>query len=122
IAYVSDETGRNEIYVRPASGSGARKQISTEGGIWPVWSRHQMEIFYLNGKKLMSAAIDPQTGSRGPVSVVLELKFSPVNSIFGVAPDDDHFLMSVTPDHPSPTHYNVILNWFTELQQRVPTR
>ena len=122
IAYVSNETGRDEIYVRPPTASGARKQISTDGGVWPIWSHNGKEIFYLNDKKLMSAAIDPQSGSSGKVSMVLELKFQPVVPMFDVLPDDEHFLMSMPSEHPSPTHYNVILNWFGELQRLVPTR
>lgn len=122
IAYVSNETGRNEIYVRPATTAGARKQISTDGGAWPIWSHNGKEIFYINDRKLMSAAMDLQSGSAGKVSLVLELKSQPVQSMFDVMPDDQHFLMSMTSEHPAPTHYNVILNWFEELQKLVPAR
>jgi serine/threonine-protein kinase len=118
IAFVSNETGRNEIYVRPAAAAGARKQVSTDGGIWPVWSHNRKEIFYLNDRKLMSSAIDPQSGLPGKVSMVLELMFQPRNASFDVMPDDEHFFMTMSSEHP-PTYYNVILNWFSELQQRV---
>jgi Tol biopolymer transport system component len=95
ITYVSDETEHPEIYLRAATGSGSRKPISTDGGTWPVWSHRGNEI--LNNRKLMSATFDLQSGSVVKVSLVEELKTPPVNGIFDVMPDDDHFLMSITP-------------------------
>ena len=44
IAYTSDESGRNEVYVRPFPGPGERRQISADGGYGPVWSRSRSEI------------------------------------------------------------------------------
>jgi eukaryotic-like serine/threonine-protein kinase len=46
IAYVSTETGRPEVWVSPASGAGARRQISTAGGVSPAWSRRTKELFF----------------------------------------------------------------------------
>ena len=53
IAYVSDESGRYEVYVRPFPGPGEKWQISTQGGVEPVWSRDGRELFYWNEDKLM---------------------------------------------------------------------
>ena len=47
IAYQSSESGRNEIYVRPFPGPGARHLISTDSGKGPVWSADGTELFYL---------------------------------------------------------------------------
>ena len=47
LAYMSDESGQYEIYVRPFPGPGGRQQISTDGGINPVWAHGGQEIFYL---------------------------------------------------------------------------
>ncbi len=52
LAYVSDESGRYEVYVQPYPGPGGKRQISTEGGTEPVWSRNGRELFYRNGKKM----------------------------------------------------------------------
>jgi serine/threonine-protein kinase len=49
IAYVSDETGRSEIYVRPFPGPGGKWQISTNGGPWPRWSPKGKELFFWTG-------------------------------------------------------------------------
>ena len=46
IAYTSDESGRNEIYVGPFPGPGGKQQISTSGGRQPKWRGDGKEIFY----------------------------------------------------------------------------
>ena len=57
VAYVSIESGRLEVYVRPVSGPGGKQQVSTEGGNSVVWSRDGSELFYLNGSLMMAARI-----------------------------------------------------------------
>ena len=46
LAYASRDTGRLEVYVRPFPGPGGRTQISSGGGIYPIWSGTKHEIFY----------------------------------------------------------------------------
>ena len=46
IAYVSIESGRSEVYVRPFPGPGGKWQISTAGGTYPVWSPARKELLY----------------------------------------------------------------------------
>jgi Tol biopolymer transport system component len=58
IAYQSDETGRNEIYVAPFPGPGGKPQISTAGGTLPRWRADGKEIFYIAlDQKLMAAEV-----------------------------------------------------------------
>jgi len=47
IAYQSNESGRYEVYVQPASGSGGRWQVSRDGGLYPLWNRNGREMFYV---------------------------------------------------------------------------
>jgi serine/threonine protein kinase/Tol biopolymer transport system component len=47
IAYISNESGANEIYVRPFPGPGGKTQISTGGGSVPQWSRTGKELYYI---------------------------------------------------------------------------
>ena len=68
IAYTSNESGRNEVYVRPFGGgasSGSRKwQISTGGGRYPIWSRDGRELFYETPEsQIMVAAYTTQADS-----------------------------------------------------------
>jgi serine/threonine-protein kinase len=57
MAYVSDESGRKEVYVRPFSGAGGRVKISSEGGAEPVWSRGGRELLYRQGNQFFSVDI-----------------------------------------------------------------
>ena len=57
LAYVSDESGRNEVYIRSFPESGTRIQISTEGGTGPLWSRDGKELFYSFGRQMMDVNI-----------------------------------------------------------------
>src|ERR1019366_2369556 len=57
MAYVSNESGRNEIYVVAYPGPGGKWQISTEGGTEPIWNRNGRELFFRDGKKMMAVDI-----------------------------------------------------------------
>ena len=54
LAYRSNESGRQEIYVQPFPATGAKWQISAEGGEEAAWAGSGREIFYRNGGKMMS--------------------------------------------------------------------
>jgi eukaryotic-like serine/threonine-protein kinase len=67
VAYQSDESGRDEIYVRPFPGPGGQWQASTGGGISPRWRADGKELYYLAPDlKLMAAAVVPQGGAVAP--------------------------------------------------------
>ncbi len=57
LAYVSDESGRDEVYVRPFPGPGRRWPISTGGGQEPLWSPDGRELFYRVGRKFMALPV-----------------------------------------------------------------
>ncbi len=57
MAYQSDETGRTEVFVRPFPNTdGGKKQVSSGGGLAPLWSRDGKELFYLSGDNNMMLA------------------------------------------------------------------
>ena len=56
LAYTSNESGVNEIYVRPFPGPGGRWQVSNGGGDQPVWSRDGRELFFLSTEGVLMAA------------------------------------------------------------------
>ena len=56
LAYVSNRSGRDEVYVVPFPDAGASlQQVSTDGGVEPVWAHSGLELFYLNGAKQLVA-------------------------------------------------------------------
>jgi Tol biopolymer transport system component len=68
LAYVSNETGRDEIYVRPIGTAGGRKRVSTEGGTWPAWARSGKELFFVKRRqtRIRHAGCASQSGRPGP--------------------------------------------------------
>jgi eukaryotic-like serine/threonine-protein kinase len=124
LAYVSDQSGRPEVYVRSYPGPGRRWQVSTDGGGEPTWARDGRELFYRNGRKMMSVQIAEGSIFRPSTPRLLFEGDFPVGEPvidFDVHPDGQRFVM-IYPDRPDPpvTHINVVLNWFEELKQRVP--
>ena len=55
--YVSDESGRSEVYVRPYPGPGQKWTISTDGGSEPIWPRKSGQIFYRNADAMMVVGV-----------------------------------------------------------------
>jgi serine/threonine-protein kinase len=125
LAYVSDESGRNEIYVQPYPGPGGKWQISTEGGIEPAWNPHGRELFYRSGDKMMAVDVTTQPAlSAGKPRMLFKGPYQAgASSNYDVSPDGQRFLMlkPVESAQSAPTQINVVLNWFEELKQKVPT-
>ncbi len=126
LAYISDESGRFEIYVQAYPGPGGKWQISTEGGAEPLWNPNGRELFYRSGDKMMGVDIATQPSfSAGKPRVLFEGRYNPAYgtaSNYDVSPDGQRFLM-IKPNETgeaSPTQINVVLNWFEELKRRVP--
>ena len=128
LAYISDESGRREVYVQPYPGPGGKWQISTEGGREPVWNRNGRELFYRIGNKMMAVDISTQPSfAAGKPRMLFEGQFALARGTspnYDVSLDGQRFLM-VKPagqEQSAPSQINVVLNWFEELKRRVPTK
>ena len=127
IAYVSDESGRDEVYAQPFPGPGGKWQISTDGGTEPVWNRNGRELFYRSGNKMMVADIATQLSFvAGKPRMLFEGQYQPTPGTapnYDVSSDGQRFLMLKPSEQAqaAPTQINVVLNWFEELKQKVPT-
>ena len=127
LAYVSDESGRKEIYVQPYPGPGGKWQISTEGGAEPTWNRNGRELFYRSTDKMMAVNIATQPSFVvSKPKVLFEGQYvptSPTSLTYDVSPDGQRFLMLKPSESAevAPTQIDVVLNWFEELKQKVPT-
>ena len=123
LAYVSDESGRDEVYVRPFPGKGGKWQISNEGGRQPVWARTGREIFYGNGDKMMAVAVETEPTFRaGKPALLFEGQFLGSGGQFhqyDVSLDGQRFVMVQVAEHSTQIH--IVQNWFEELKPRVPT-
>ena len=119
MAYLSDASGRNEIYVQPFPGPGTRVLVSTEGGTAPVWSPNGRELFYRAGTALMSAAV--RAGNRFEAdkpSLVLDGPYqsdSTGHPSYDVARTGERFLMLRTES--SLGEIRVVLGWSEALKR-----
>ena len=120
IAYASDESGRNEVYVAPFPGRGgapSKWQISTTGGTQPRWRSDGQEIFYLGpDMKVMAAAVKGQ-GSAFEVGAVRPLfdtraprTINP-RSAYDVSPDGQRFLVNTLAEQAAPAPITLVVNW-----------
>ncbi|MGH9199712.1 MAG: protein kinase domain-containing protein [Vicinamibacterales bacterium] len=126
LAYQSDESGRQEIYVRPFPRVDDGKWLVSRGGGWsPAWSPSGRELFYLNGSTLMAVPIQPGPGTALEIGVPAPLFDGPFDvgaNNFDVGPDGTYFVMIEADSSARHTQVDVVLNWLEELKQRVPTR
>jgi len=124
IAYEAEVSSRSEISVAPFPGPGPRRQVSTNGGTEPLWSRDGRELFFQNGATLMGVNVTGgSTLSASTPHVVHEGRF--LKSINGNTPssitrDGTRFLriQQVEPER-AITHIDLVLNWFDELKARL---
>jgi len=124
LAYVSDESGRNEVYVVSYPRGEGRWIISAGGGSEPVWSPDGRELFYRHGNAMMAVPVQSQpTFSAGAPKALFEsdLKMGVYDSLsYDVAADGREFLMIERRLELAPNQLNVVLDWDRELQRKVP--
>ena len=124
VAYTSDESGGNEVYVQSFPAGGGKWQVSSKGGDWVRWRRDGREMFYIAAdRKLMSVAVQAVSGSLefGTPRALFTIPFTQSSTgnlgpyTYDVAPDGQRFLAAApVADAASPT-MTVILNWQAEL-------
>jgi Tol biopolymer transport system component len=127
IAYVSDESGRFEVYVRPfpaPPGGGSKTQVSRGGGMQPRWRRDGRELFYfsLDGNLMAVDATQGPIFKAGMPRLLFKAhiarrgKEPPLDGpAWGVTPDGKRFLINANKNPPPIT---VVLNWDAELRKR----
>jgi Tol biopolymer transport system component len=124
VAYVSDESGRDEIYVQPYPGPGGKSQVSADGGSEPVWASNGRELFYWVDDKLMAVAVATlPTFSADTPRPLFEGRFERRLAgypNFDVTADGQRFLMFKGTQTAAPAQITVVLDWTTELARRVP--
>jgi serine/threonine-protein kinase len=116
LAYVSNESGRAEVYVRPFRGSSERWQISRVGGSAPAWAKSSQRLYFRQGSMFVSVSARP------PFADPVELFNAPwaePNGRSYVAPDGEGFVF-IRPHDPAAARLHVILNWTEELKRLVP--
>jgi eukaryotic-like serine/threonine-protein kinase len=128
LAYMSDESGTFEVYVRPFSGPGGKWQVSTGGGLYPKWSHNGKELFYRTADSKIMVVIytasgdsfqadKPQLWSTGQFT---ERGLGLYN--FDLHPDGKRFavLKAGTGQAPAVNKVSFVFNFFDEIRRKVP--
>jgi serine/threonine-protein kinase len=132
LAYHSNESGADEVYVRPFPDvDTARWQVSTGGGVKPLWNPDGSELFYWDGGEgaLMAVpvATSPPFSAGTPTRLFKGQYYQglPHFGTYDVAPDGQRFLMikddGPPDDSANPSQIVLVQNWLEELKARVPT-
>jgi serine/threonine-protein kinase len=125
LAYVSDESGRHEVYVRPFPNvDEARWLVSAGGGSEPLWSHSGRELFYRNGNNDMVAVeiLAGPTFARGEPRVLFSMRDYPSvqnHPNYDVGPNDQRFIMIQLEESDVESDVVMVLNWFEELKAKV---
>ena len=123
VAYVSDQTGRPEVWVRPFPGPGAPVRVSSDGGAEPRWAQDGTELFYQSGRKMIAAGVSYRESAIEfkPSQVLFEGGFVPYDGNVPRTYDaakDGKFLMIREAPQVRPRTLVVVLNWFEELRRQ----
>jgi serine/threonine-protein kinase len=135
VAYESDESGAFEIYVRPFPDvEGDQVRVSNAGGRWPLWTRAGSELLYLQpglaGYQLMSASVTTGGSSQaftfGERTALFDWPYfvGAEGRSYDVSLDGERFLAIKAENNTAgaaSVDITVVLNWFTELRQRMGT-
>ncbi len=124
LAYESNESGKSEIYVQSSGATGGKWQISSGGGVRPVWPRNDPEIFYRNGNKLMAVPVKTSPSfSAGTPQTLFQADYFNSGHDFDATPDGKHFffIKSLT-EASAPTELRVVLDWAQDLAARMRPR
>jgi serine/threonine protein kinase/Tol biopolymer transport system component len=135
IAYVSVQSGKPEIFVRPFPEVDKGKwQVSTTGGIGPLWSPDGRKIFYRSGDCAMAVGVETAPSFRlGKPEILFRSNYyywgvgSMIQPVWDIRPDGKGFMMIKEVDSTATSaevtpKINVVVNWLEELKQRVPVK
>ena len=116
LAFVSDYSGSDEVYVTSFPVAGGRSQVSTKGGNSPLWAPDGRTLYYFEDSTLIAAAVETAprfrvTGRRKVVEgLFLTYRWS---RMYDLDPSGERFVMIQTPAR---GNVQVVTNWFTELR------
>lgn len=122
IAYISNESGRNEVYVRPFPAAPGKWQVSIGGGEQPRWRRDGKELFYLSADhKIMSVETNSDGasfGHRAPIAL-FGTRVGGIDTpgnYYAVTADGQRFILNNLVAEAAYTPITVVLNWTSELK------
>lgn len=124
MAYVSDEAGDFQVFVRAFSGPGGKWQVSTGGGVNPRWSLDGTELFYRWQTDLYAVTVGETSGggfrTSRPEVVFGGLAQAGSTITYDVLDGERFLVVESVGDSTAPTGVTVKTNWLADLARRVP--
>jgi dipeptidyl aminopeptidase/acylaminoacyl peptidase len=121
IAYVSDETGLQEVYVAPVGRAAAKTVVSTDGGFGPRWRHDGKELFYIREDGTLMAVpihVSAATVTAGQPRRLFQSTFTTrLQTPFDVT-SDGRLLVMADVDDPMPQAITLIINWPASLRKQ----
>ncbi len=121
MAYISDESGRYEVYVESFPGHGGRRQVSTAGGGGPQWRRDGKELYYhaLDGKLMAATVTSGASFNMGAPAPLFEFRASSNLSspFYSVTRDGQRFLLSTIVETEPNAPMTAVVNWAAEMKK-----
>jgi len=124
LAYLSNESGRDEVYVRPFPSGAGRWQVSVDGGTQPLWSRDGSELFFVHDGALFTVAVGVEPtltlGQPQRLFASEDLLTPFVSLTYDVSVDAQRFL-TVAPladESALPPAIRIVQNWYEEFRDR----
>jgi serine/threonine protein kinase/Tol biopolymer transport system component len=121
IAYMSNESGVPQVYVRPASGSGGKWQVSAEAGNYPRWVRGGRGLIYRRGPSVYAVDVEAGATFRAGAPRLLYSGPEGPTAIYDVSADGRRFLFAKPPaeERSATPQLHFIFNWFEDIRRRV---
>ena len=123
LAYRSNRTGPDQVFVRPFPGEGVDIAISLDGGTEPRWAAETGELFFRNGSLMMVTEV--RTGgdfAAGEPRLLFDVDYGAVADVnYDVSPDGQQFVMIKIDPQGQGRRLEIVQGWFEELRRLVPT-
>lgn len=117
IAYMSNESGRWDVFARDVAGLGPRVRISTTGGAWPSWSLDGGTLYFSANGRTLAAAVG--AGSALAFSTPIAIPGADAMVLAGGGAAGDRLLFRGASQPSTRTELRVVLEWFAELTRLV---
>jgi len=123
LAYTSNESGKNQVYVKAFPSGMGKWQISTDTGIEPHWAPDGKTIYYTANDKMMKVSVTtaPTFIPQAPVVLFSGYVRLDVDSglTFDISPDGKYFISTKANKTESLKKITIVLNWFKEIEKLV---
>ena len=121
LAYVSNESGRLEVYIQSFPQGGAKEGVSVDGGVAPRWRADGRELFYVEGTTLMAVAVSTSPSlTVGPPERLFSSPLLRGFLSYDVTPDGKKFVLpeALEAESETPPVIRIVQNWYEEFKDR----